>query len=94
MVSRDLILQLGEGIGLLVETLRLSIFLAIMPWTKRVYVSYTSHFRYIVRNLSIVMDEFNCPSGARDISNCSYNLMTHDCSHSEDIVLVCSGGAD
>ena len=41
--------------------------------------------------IGIVADEFRCPEDAETLDDCSYNLLTHDCSHQEDIVLDCAG---
>ena len=41
----------------------------------------------------IILDEMSCTGTESDISECTHNgYLNHDCSHSEDAGVVCSGG--
>ena len=41
----------------------------------------------------IILDEMSCLGTEFDISECIHNgYLNHDCSHSEDAGVVCSGG--
>ena len=41
----------------------------------------------------IILDEMSCTGTESDISECIHNgYLNHDCSHTEDAGVVCSGG--